>query len=139
MYLFRIFRMSLAALYQSSSSELEEEIRDTKRIKKVPKKHVVEKTFLTIGDAEKFVENEKNWSYAFVNSTQEGMKRHYRCNKVKKRGIQCEASIYLLFDSMSEEICLYRSETVHIHVQIYHQPQNQSPLQSRTTLKNYLT
>lgn len=101
-----------------SSSEDDVEGISNKRIKKVVKTYLMEQTFHNISDAEKFIENENNWAYAFVNKTQEGKKRYYRCSKVKKRGVQCEAAIYLLFDSMVDEILLFRSDNVHTHTDL---------------------
>ncbi len=42
-------------------------------------------------------------------------KKFFRYNKVKYRGKQCGASIYLLFESISDQVVLYRDESDHTH------------------------
>ncbi|CAF1507892.1 unnamed protein product [Adineta ricciae] len=39
----------------------------------------------------------------------------FRCNKVKRRGKQCDSSIYLLFNSINEEVILFRNTSYHTH------------------------
>jgi hypothetical protein len=46
-------------------------------------------------------------------------KKFFRCNKVKYRGKQCGASIYLLFESISDQFVLYRDESYHTHNNIH--------------------
>ncbi|CAF2025799.1 unnamed protein product [Rotaria magnacalcarata] len=42
-------------------------------------------------------------------------KNYYRCSKVKARGKQFDASIYLLFDSTSDKVILFRTTSDHVH------------------------
>lgn len=39
----------------------------------------------------------------------------YRCNLVKLRVKQCDDGIYLQFDSRSDKVTFFRSDTEHIH------------------------
>jgi gas vesicle protein len=48
-------------------------------------------------------------------------KKFFRCNKVKYRGKQCGASIYLLFESISDQFVLYRDESDHTRDTIHEQ------------------
>lgn len=72
-------------------------------------------TFSNTRDAEVLIKNEGVWFVQKVHNTEEGVKRYYRRNKVKRRGLQCSAAIYLLFDSTSDEVILYRTEENHDH------------------------
>ncbi len=45
----------------------------------------------------------------------EGKKKLFRCNKVKRRGIQCDAGIYLLLDSTTDGVILLRDKSDHTH------------------------
>ena len=42
-------------------------------------------------------------------------KKFFWCNKVKRRGNQCDAGIYLLFDSTTDEVILFRDKSHHTH------------------------
>jgi hypothetical protein len=64
-------------------------------------------------EAEKAVMKENLWSLHYTNTTVEGKKKFYRCNKAKNRRKQCAASIYLLFESISDQFVLYRDESDH--------------------------
>ncbi|CAF1612146.1 unnamed protein product, partial [Didymodactylos carnosus] len=67
------------------------------------------------GHAEQAIKEENQWSHHYTNTTNEGKKKYFRCNKVKLRGRQCDACIYLLFDSTSNEVVLFRDESNHTH------------------------
>lgn len=43
----------------------------------------------------------------------EGDKNYYRCNRVKARGKQCSASLYLHFENTSYRVLLYKSTSIH--------------------------
>lgn len=73
----------------------------------------ISETFGCKDDAEKFVQDEKCWAFRKRYNTEEGEKKIYRCNKVKARGQQCDANVYLLFDSVSSRVFLFRSDLNH--------------------------
>lgn len=72
-------------------------------------------TFATYDESMKFIEAEKSWGYSTSSQSEEGKKIYYRCNKVKARGVQCLAKLYLLFDSTSTDIILFRATHSHTH------------------------
>lgn len=82
--------------------------------KRVHKDWIYERTFKTKKEADKFLKDE-NWSYQYRNNSENGMRITYRCNLLKFRGEQCAAAIYLLFDSRSSDIQLFRADTEHTH------------------------
>lgn len=101
----------------NSESDSDHEIIQTqsKRRRKQGRSWVFVKKFSNVQDAENFIKNESLWSFQKVHRTEEGVKRYYRCNKVKWRGFQCSAAIHLLFDAASDEVVLYRTEENHDH------------------------
>ncbi|CAF4789153.1 unnamed protein product, partial [Rotaria sp. Silwood1] len=44
------------------------------------------------------------------------------CNKGKARGKQCDADIYLLFESTNDKVVLFRTTSDHIHDNIEEKP-----------------
>ncbi|CAF4089063.1 unnamed protein product, partial [Rotaria sordida] len=62
------------------------------------------------------------WSYHYTNTTAAGKKKFFRCNKVKARGKQCDAGIYLLFDSTNDKVVLFRTTSNHTHDSIQEKP-----------------
>lgn len=58
---------------------------------------------------------EKCWSYYYDNTSSLGHRINYRCNFVKFGGKQCAAAMYMLYDSTSTDIHLYRADAVHTH------------------------
>lgn len=72
---------------------------------------------VNINEAEEVLREEKIWSIDYNRSTEEGHKKFYRCNKVKRRAIQCSAKVYLLFDSFSDSVSIYRADAEHDHDQ----------------------
>ena len=61
-------------------------------------------------EAQKAIKEEEQWSRYYTNKVQDGMKVHYRCNKVKFRNTQCDAAIYLLYPHNSDEVILIGME-----------------------------
>lgn len=70
-------------------------------------------TFEAEKEAEELVASEKVWSVRKKVHTESGYKTYFRCNRVKVRGEQCSASIYLLYESASLRVVLFRSEAEH--------------------------
>jgi hypothetical protein len=65
--------------------------------------------------AEEAVKAENTWSVRTTHVTMDGKKRFYRCNKVPRKGVQCAAEIYLLFEADAEAVILYRTDCEHNH------------------------
>lgn len=74
-----------------------------------------EKTFANRAEALEAVKNEKAWSKYFDKNSKAGHRVRYRCNLVKSRGKQCAAGIYLLYDTRSPKVHLFRSDSDHTH------------------------
>lgn len=91
-----------------ASSEANSEASDGKQKNtRVRKNWLHEKTFNSKVEAETYINNEKCWSYSYVNNSDAGKRINYRCNLVKFRGKQCAAAMYLLFDSRSTQVFLF--------------------------------
>ena len=58
---------------------------------------------------------EGRWSYHYSNYTNDGKKLYYRCKAIKRSKKQCNAAVYRLFDSPSDNVIIYRTENVHEH------------------------
>lgn len=76
---------------------------------------VLVKKFENASLAQEMLQQENIWSIHYSNDSEEGKKIYYRCNKVKKRRPQCSAKRYLLYDSLSSAVFLYRTEDDHDH------------------------
>ncbi|CAF0922846.1 unnamed protein product [Didymodactylos carnosus] len=102
-------------------SDEEEDVNDNvhierkKRAKKKQRKWMKEMVFKNADEAEQAVANEGQWSEYYTNTTSYGKKKVFRCNRVKRRGNQCGAGIYLLFNSTNEEVVLFRDTSEHTH------------------------
>lgn len=85
----------------------------TKRRPKLKRQWSRQQTFPDKESATIFVSNEQIWGYWYKNDTLSGTKVYYRCNRVKQKEVQCEAGLYLLYDSASLEVHLYRADNEH--------------------------
>lgn len=108
---------SVVPLLQSDSDS---ENSDQEQNLPVKKKRVYQswefvKKFDNSGLAQKALDQEKIWSINYSNVSEEGKKIYYRCNKAKRRGSQCSAKRYLLYDSLSDAVFLYQTENDHDH------------------------
>ncbi|CAF2829451.1 unnamed protein product [Rotaria sp. Silwood2] len=74
-----------------------------------------DKCFSNDTDAQIAIKREEQWSRYFTSKVQDGVKVHYRCNKVKFRGTQCNAAIYLFYPHNSDEVILFRANNEHNH------------------------
>lgn len=83
--------------------------------RRIRKSWVRDRTFASAAKAKEWLENEKNWGYHYENDSNLGRRVNYRCNLVLYRGSQCEAGIYLLYNSTNDDVYLYRSENAHTH------------------------
>jgi hypothetical protein len=77
--------------------------RSIQRKEKRTRSWVMENAYSNQQGAMDFINSEETWSFHFKNSTQDGKKAYFRCNKAKLRAKQCPAGIYLLYDCRSEE------------------------------------
>ena len=103
------------------SSDSEPEVQEEPSIKRTRKGGLdwkLYKKYENFDEAQKFLQAEKTWTVKFTHMTEEGKKQYYRCNKVKYRGPQCAAQIYLLFESTSDAVFVYHSGTDHDHENI---------------------
>ncbi|KAJ8724576.1 hypothetical protein PYW08_016050 [Mythimna loreyi] len=71
--------------------------------------------FYNLKEAEDFVNSENTWSPKFTQKTEERQKRFYGCNKVPKKGPQCAAELYLLFECGTKTVFVYRADADHNH------------------------
>jgi hypothetical protein len=83
--------------------------------------------FESIKDAEEAIKTANTWSSLRKHEVEEGMKKYYRCNKVKRKGPQCAAQIYLLFDAASDAVLMYRTDSDHDHESKTHSNYGLSP------------
>lgn len=94
--------------------ELEEMLPAPKR-RRVHKNWILERSFANKKEAMDAIKLEKCWSKYYTNNSSAGVRENFRCNAMKFRGKQCAAGRYLLFDSKSSAVHLYRSEEDHSH------------------------
>jgi hypothetical protein len=91
-------------------------------VKKRQRNLVEKMVFNNTEEAEEAVIKEKQWSYHYTNTTAAGKKKFFRCNKVKARGKQCDAGIYLLLNSTNDKVVLFRTTSDHTHDSIQEKP-----------------
>jgi hypothetical protein len=80
-----------------------------KRKAKRDRTWTMEKKFSGSKEALEFIDTEKTSSFHYKNTTADGNKSYYRCNKIKLRCHQCPAGIYLLYDCRNEDVFLFRA------------------------------
>ena len=51
-----------------------------------------------------FIVTEKTWSFHYKNTTADGNKSYYRCNKIKLRGHQCQAGTFDQFKKRASSV-----------------------------------
>lgn len=85
--------------------------------RRVHKEWFLEKSFECKNDAIDFIVTEKCWSYYYSNKSNAGLRITYRCNMMKFRGKQCEAAVYLLYNSTDTSVKFYRADSIHTHLQ----------------------
>lgn len=73
------------------------------------------RTFENRAEVSEFLKNENCWSLLKSERLVKGIKTSYRCNRVKRRGNQCKASLYTLhgYDSADETTKLFRRRAEH--------------------------
>lgn len=93
-------------------SSPETDLPQTKR-PKTEKNWTKIRDFVNNDDAENFLLSEKCWSKYTTKQTVCGDKAYYRCNRSKLRGKQCESGAYLLYDSKTPTVVLFKSSNDH--------------------------
>jgi hypothetical protein len=106
--------MELDNYEDDSESETTEVVKKTRNPTR-NRKWKLEKVFENTEEGEEAVINEKTWGFHFSNSTFEGKRKYFRCNKVKYRGKQCDAGVHLFYDATNEKVVLFRSAAAHTH------------------------
>lgn len=109
--------------HDSDDIDFVEPLNKKKRTHKV---FQYERTFENKNDAMAAVNEEETWSEHYKSSAESGIRAMMRCNKVKYRGDQCSAGIYLQFDATTDKVHLFRALNEHDHHQkmslIYEMP-----------------
>ena len=70
---------------------------------------------MTLEEVKTFIETEGLWSKHKPVETKNGLRYEYRCNRVKRRGPQCAAAIYLLYHSTNTNVSLFKTTAAHDH------------------------
>ncbi|CAH2211747.1 jg19647, partial [Pararge aegeria aegeria] len=105
--------LSAVPAYHSSESDSE----GVKRAKKQrrDKKWIVINQYPNAEEAESFVKSESTWSRNYTRTCEDGTKKFYRCNRVKKRGPQCDAELYFLYVNDGDKVIAYQTDCEHNH------------------------
>lgn len=99
----------------SDNSDEEPEIPVRFRKKRETLSWILVQKFDSKIQAKKALDEENTWSFNNSNELGTGRKTYYRCNKVKKRGVQCPAKLHLFFDSSSDAVLMYKTKADHDH------------------------
>ncbi|CAF1379390.1 unnamed protein product [Adineta ricciae] len=104
-------------LYVSDDENMDTSFQAERKKKEKSRRHkwIKVMVFKNGDEAEQAVKKENQWSQHYTNTTSEGRKKVFRCNQVRRRGKQYDASVYLLFNAASEEVTLFRSTSDHTH------------------------
>ncbi|CAF0964252.1 unnamed protein product [Adineta steineri] len=105
---------------ESSDDEMETNDNDLQPNKKINKRQtrcwLKKAEFSNVHEAHASIE--LIWSKHYTNNGESGKKVYYRCKKSKVRGLQCRAGMYLLFNSNSDTVSMYKTEANHDHVEV---------------------
>lgn len=101
-------------LYNSMNGYDDRENQPPQKQRRVHKGWIYERTFDSKEDADKFLKDD-NFSYYYENKSSKGIRITYRCSLAKFRGDQCEARAYILIDSSSTKVQLFRADSEHTH------------------------
>ncbi|CAF4632468.1 unnamed protein product [Rotaria sp. Silwood2] len=101
---------------ETSDAEMVEENHDINE--KINKKRrskywIKEAAYDNPSEAEASIENQ--WSKHYTNYTEQGRKVYYRCKRMKRRGPQCNVSMYMLYHADSDKVTCYKTEGEHDH------------------------
>lgn len=95
--------------------EPENEIVQKPKRRRMHKNWILQRTFSNKEEAIKAVTSEQCWAYYYANNSSAGVRVNYRCNAMKFRGKQCDAGVYLLYDSRNSSVHFYRCDLPHSH------------------------
>lgn len=99
-----------------NTSENDEPVEPAQKRQRTKQNWIFDRTFDSPEDALTFLKAEIVWSYKYKNSSFAGVIVTYRCNKMKFRGKQCPALIYLLYDANDKsKVHLFRNDCEHSH------------------------
>lgn len=104
--------------YKSDSeccTDSEESVLVAKKKPKLSLDWKLVQKFDNFEQAKTFVKAEGTWSKNYCHQTEEGKKTYYRCNKLKRRGPQCSTRMYLLFESTSDSVLMFKTNADHDH------------------------
>ncbi|KAL4718266.1 hypothetical protein ACJJTC_013142 [Scirpophaga incertulas] len=93
--------------YESDSkccTDSEESVLVAKKKPKLSLDWKLVQKFDNFEQAKTFVKAERTWSPSY-----------YRCNKLKRRGPQCSTKMYLLFESTSDSVLMFKTNADHDH------------------------
>ena len=98
--------MKRATAYVSSDSSQSESEEITNVVNNTKRKLIWEKLTAYSNDQEAkiAIASENAWSAYNINKCSDGKKVHYRCNKVKLRGTQCNAVLQVYYPNNSDEV-----------------------------------
>lgn len=111
-----IFQLDHIPLYDSSPSINEDDLEPVAKSRK-PKTIIEWELHCEYPNAKKAESSidPKMWSRSRKTDTEDGVKRYFRCNKVKLRGPQCAAAICHVFVSDKDIVLEYRTKKDHNH------------------------
>lgn len=104
--------------YESSDDDIEVDPELATTIKKktrTSKVWLIDQTYSNAAEAKKYIKDQKEWSFHYKNSTAEGEKHYYRCNKAKLAGPQCAAGRYLHYLNDSHRVICFKTDAEHTH------------------------
>lgn len=78
----------------------------------------LDQVFETKADLNDFLKNEKVWSISHSSTSDQCMRRYYRCNLVKKNEKQCAARLLVVEKSQTTDFEMFSSSTGHTHSDI---------------------
>lgn len=85
----------------------------SKKRKRSRVQYTLSESFKNEDAAKEFLRKEDCWGRKIRSNTEDGTKIYYRCNRVKARGEQCASSLYLLLESTTGQIKMFRSVLDH--------------------------
>ena len=78
---------------------------------------IADQSFTSATEAKEAIKALQIWSISYKNKTLEGDRHYYRCNKAKKRGLQCAAELSLFYPNDSLLVNSFITASEHTHDQ----------------------
>jgi hypothetical protein len=106
---FKIFNRS------SSNDEVNHSNQVPKKSRKqrVSKKWIYVREFEHHDDVQQWLKEQKIWSWLRPSTERDCKVEIYRCNRVKKRGPECEAFIKLVYSASDYTVAMYKTDAEH--------------------------